>query len=418
MTLDTGIPTPPDEDLTRPPVHAVSIPDWIRANLFRTWYDTIVTVVVGSLAAWTLLTVVRFVLTADYTILRANLALFMVGRFPRDQMWRPAVSVVLLAVIIGFVAGVLQASARARSVEAGVPFRPSRPLDVLRRFWPILGVIALVLALSSTWGPTLTVIAAFGAGIGTFMAARHTPAWLRRLSWLVLVVLTASIYLVLTGGGVDWNGWGGLQLTLFLTIAGIALAFPIGLLLALGRRSSLPAVRYLSVTYIELVRGVPLITLLLMGIFVIGFFLPEALRPGPIIRVLIAITLFESAYIAEVVRGGLQAVPKGQIEASQALGMSPWKTMRLIVLPQALRATIPAMVGQFISLFKDTTLVSLVGLLDLLEVSSVANNQPDFLAQGFETVTLGFVALVFWVGSYVMSREARRLETKLGVGER
>jgi general L-amino acid transport system permease protein len=122
--------------------------------------------------------------------------------------------------------------------------------------------------------------------------------------------------------------------------------------------------------------------------------------------------------MAEVVRGGLQAVPPGQVEASQALGMPPWKTMRRIVLPQALRATIPAMVGQFISLYKDTTLVSLVGLLDILTVSGVANAQPDFLAQGLEVVTLGYVALLFWVGSYVMSREARRLEKRLGVGER
>jgi general L-amino acid transport system permease protein len=135
-------------------------------------------------------------------------------------------------------------------------------------------------------------------------------------------------------------------------------------------------------------------------------------------RVLVAITLFEGAYIAEVVRGGLQAVPKGQVEASQALGLSPWKTMRLIVLPQALRATIPAMVGQFISLYKDTTLVSTVGLPDVLSTTQGVNSQPEFLAQGLERLTLPFAALIFWVGSYTMSREARRLEKRLGVGER
>ncbi|MDP3983496.1 MAG: ABC transporter permease subunit, partial [Acidimicrobiia bacterium] len=123
-------------------------------------------------------------------------------------------------------------------------------------------------------------------------------------------------------------------------------------------------------------------------------------------------------YVAEVVRGGLQSVPSGQIEASQALGMSAWKTTRLIVLPQALRATIPAMVGQFISLFKDTSLVTVVGLLELLKVSELANTQPEFLAQGLEVMTLPFVGLIFWVGSYYMSRESRRLEARLGVGER
>jgi general L-amino acid transport system permease protein len=228
-----------------------------------------------------------------------------------------------------------------------------------------------------------------------------------------------AVYGVLAGfGGIGWQGWGGLHLNLFLSMAGILFAFPLGLLLALGRRSSLPAVRTISVAYVEFIRGVPLISLLLMGVFALGFFLPVGLRPGGVTRVLVAITLFEGAYIAEVVRGGLQAVPKGQVEASQALGLSPWKTMRLIVLPQALRATIPAMVGQFISLYKDTTLVSTVGLPDVLSTTQGVNSQPEFLAQGLERLTLPFAALIFWVGSYTMSREARRLEKRLGVGER
>jgi general L-amino acid transport system permease protein len=133
---------------------------------------------------------------------------------------------------------------------------------------------------------------------------------------------------------------------------------------------------------------------------------------------LIAIILFEAAYIAEVVRGGLQAVPGGQTEAAQAVGLAPWKTMRLIVLPQALRATIPAMVGQFISLFKDTTLVAVLGITELLDATFIVNSQTEYLGEGLFVVTLSFGALVFWVGSYTMSRESRRLERKLGVGER
>jgi general L-amino acid transport system permease protein len=219
-------------------------------------------------------------------------------------------------------------------------------------------------------------------------------------------------------GGVGWDAWGGLHLNLFLTVAGIAFAFPLGMLLALGRRSSLPVVRAMSVTYIEVVRGVPLIAILLFGAFAIGFLLPEGVRPSQVTRMLIAITAFEAAYIAEVIRGGLQAVSPGQTEASQALGMSPVKTMRLIVLPQALRATIPPMVGQFISLYKDTTLVAILGLTELLEASFIVNSQPAFLGKGLFLVTLAFAGLVFWVGSYTMSREARRLEKRLGVGER
>jgi general L-amino acid transport system permease protein len=174
----------------------------------------------------------------------------------------------------------------------------------------------------------------------------------------------------------------------------------------------------MSVTYIELVRGVPLIALLIAGAFALGFLIPRDLRPGLVTRMLIAITAFEAAYIAEVVRGGLQAVPHGQVEAAQAVGLTPWKTMRLIVLPQALRATIPATVGQFISLFKDTTLVAILGVTELLDATFIVNVQPDYLGKGLFVVTLGFAALVFWVGSYTMSRESRRLERRLGVGER
>jgi general L-amino acid transport system permease protein len=232
-------------------------------------------------------------------------------------------------------------------------------------------------------------------------------------------VFTIAFYVGVAGfGGAGWADWGGFFLNIVLTIAGVSLAFPLGLLLALGRRSSLPVVRYLSVTYIEFLRGVPMITLLLMGAFALGFLIPGDTQFSLFIRLLIAITLFQSAYIAEVVRGGLQSVPRGQVEAGQSLGLPPWKTMRLIVLPQALRNVIPAMVGQFISLFKDTTLVSVVKLLDLLLAAQVSTAQPEFQAQGLQAVTLPFAALFFWVGCRVMSRESRRLERKLGVGER
>jgi general L-amino acid transport system permease protein len=215
-----------------------------------------------------------------------------------------------------------------------------------------------------------------------------------------------------------WDKWGGFQLNIFLTFAGVFFAFPIGVLLALARRSDLPVVKGLAVTYIEVIRGVPLITLLLMGVFALGFFLPLELRPSGVTRVLVAITLFEAAYIAEVIRGGFQAVPPGQTEAAQSLGLSPVQTTRTVVMPQALRATIPAMVGQFISLFKDTSLVAVVGFADILAASGFANAQPGFNGQGLARVTLPFVALAFWAGCYTLSREAGRLEKRLGIGDR
>lgn len=399
-------------DRLGPPVVRRSAVGWARRHLFSTPLDIVLTVVFGAVVVAALVWLVRYLIGADLTILRVNLANLMVGRFPRDQLWRPGVS----AVMFGFVVGggvALIAAATGDDRPA-----PSDPLATLRRFWPILAFVVLVLSLARTVGPWLTAGGAIAAGVIAHSVGRRLPVPMRRLAWLVVLTVFVGAYLVLSGGGVGWNEWGGLHLNLFLTVAGILLAFPFGLLLALGRRSSFPAIKAASIAYIEFIRGVPLITLLLLGAFALGFFLPDTLDPGRTTRILVAIALFEAAYIAEVVRGGFNAVPKGQEEASQALGMPPWKTTRLIVLPQALRATIPAMVGQFISLYKDTTLVVVVGLLDILSASQAANSQPEFLAQGLHRITLPFVGLAFWVGSYTMSREARRLERRLGVGER
>jgi general L-amino acid transport system permease protein len=164
---------------------------------------------------------------------------------------------------------------------------------------------------------------------------------------------------------------------------------------------------------------VPLVAILFMGVFMIGFFLPEGIeRPDTVVRVLIAFVMFTSAYVAEIVRGGLQSVPAEQVEAAQALGLSAYRTTRQIVLPQALRSVIPGLVGQFISLYKDTSLVFIVGLADLLTISENITKQPDFLAQGLIVETLLFASFIYWTGSYWMSRESQRLEHRLGVGER
>ena len=401
-----------------PPEIRLSPQQWVRQNLFRTWYDTLLTLVFGAVGLWAMLALARAFFAADFTILRRFLAFFMVGQDLQAQIWRPAVAIVLTAVLFGYVAGAIAASNRDRARESGLAYRPTNPVEVLKRSWPVLAVMGAILLLTSTPGPALVAVGTLAAGVAAYQAGWRSPVAIRRRSWLVALLLLVAIYLVLVGGGIGWGRWGGLQLNLFLTVAGIALAFPLGLLLALGRRSSLPAVRWMSISFIELVRGVPLITLLLMGIFFIGFFLPPGFRPGAVTRILIALVLFEGAYMAEVVRGGLQSVPKGQIEAAQAVGMSPWKVTRLVVLPQALRNTIPAMVGEFISLYKNTTLVLIVGRTDILRVSRIANANPEFLGQGLDRVTLPFVALLFWVGSYVMSKESRRLEKRLGVGER
>jgi general L-amino acid transport system permease protein len=239
----------------------------------------------------------------------------------------------------------------------------------------------------------------------------------RRLGVIaVLGVVTWQVGRLIGLESIDWVNWGGLQLNLIMAAASTALAFPLGLLLALGRRSSLPVLRWLCTTYIEMIRGVPLISLLLMAQLFIGFFLSSGGNSNTLsTKALVVITMFSSAYIAEIVRGGLQAVPKGQTEAGQAMGMSPAAITRLLVLPQALKAVIPAMVGQFISLFKDTSLLTIIGVLEFLGVREIVHAQPDF--RGFGLVeTLVFVAFGFWAISFTMSRESQRLERRLDTG--
>jgi len=216
--------------------------------------------------------------------------------------------------------------------------------------------------------------------------------------------------------GIDWDDWGGFHLNLITAAATTTLAFPIGLLLALGRRSSLPVLRAMCTAYIEIFRGVPLITLLFMAQLFIGFFLNGQNLPI-VTKSVIVFTMFASAYIAEIVRGGLQSVDKGQTEAGQAMGMSPAAITRLLVLPQALKAVIPAMVGQFISLFKDTSLLSFIGIFEFLGVRDIVHAQTEFRGFGIAE-TLVFVAFGFWAFSFTMSRESQRLERRLDTGNR
>jgi len=219
--------------------------------------------------------------------------------------------------------------------------------------------------------------------------------------------------------GSAWDAWGGLMLNAFMAITAILLCFPLGVVAALGRQSSLPLVSATSTAYIELFRGAPLFVLLLMANVALGFFVPEGTAPGRVVRAITVFTLFTGAYVAEIVRGGLQSVPRGQTEAAKALGLSPTRTTFLIVLPQALRNVIPAQVGQFISLFKDTTLAgAAMGLFELLQVGQAITRQGPFAGQALLPEALAFVGLLFWLGSYTMSRESQRVERKLGVGHR
>jgi general L-amino acid transport system permease protein len=419
MDTTTLEPLPLQE--VRPPAQKLPPRRWIKENLFRTWFSGVLTVLFAALLGWALYKIARFVFVdARWEIVEVNLGNLLVFRFPRDETWRLWTALYLLAAAFGVGAGVA-ARVRNEEVREGRAVPPSRLLT-LRRLGPLLAVALVFLWFAKSLEATLLVVGAAATWAAARAGGRLVPR--RRMRWAVGAVLlgAASAYVmvaVVALGGVGWERWGGLLLTVFLAVGGIIISFPLGVLLALGRRSSLPAVRIVCVAYIELARGVPLITLLFMGAFMLGFFLPPGSEtPSLVTRALVALVLFTAAYVAEIVRGGLQSVPREQIEAAQALGLSPVKTTLLIVLPQALRAVIPALVGQFISLFKDTSLVFIIGLTELLAVAEVITSQPEFLAQGLIVETLVFVGFVYWAGSYWMSRESQRLERRLGVGQR
>jgi general L-amino acid transport system permease protein len=215
---------------------------------------------------------------------------------------------------------------------------------------------------------------------------------------------------------VETPQWGGLFITLVIAITGIVASLPIGILLALGRRSSLPIIKALSVAFIELVRGVPLVTVLFMASVMLPLFLPEGVTFDKLLRALIGVALFSAAYMAEVVRGGLQAIPKGQFEAAAAVGLGYWQTTGLIILPQALKLVIPGIVNTFIGLFKDTSLVLIIGLFDLLGMAQLVIKDPRWLGLAPETYVIA--ALGFWVFCFAMSRYSLFVERKLHRGHK
>ena len=382
---------------------------WLRHNLFSSLRSSIATIVVGAalaLAAWLLLEWVLF--SARWGVITDNMRLFLVGLYPPEEIWRVWLATALLSVVTGLSAGTWHSGAvRMMAIMLAA------------------GQLALAfLAVVSGLGPVAVVALVVNAAIvlaAMLMARRRrVPRRWIVIGWGLTVVLG---YVLLAGLGgaaylpaVSTNVWGGLLLTIILSVVSITLSFPIGVALAIGRRSRLPVVRLLSTGFIEIVRAVPLITILFMAALLFPLFLPETVRIDNVIRAMGGLTLFSAAYVAENVRGGLQAIPAGQVEAAQAIGLRSWQTNLYVVLPQALRITIPANVGLFISLLKDTTLVAIIGLLELLGVGRAVLAQPEWLGANFEVYS--FVAVVFFVLCYALSQASYRLERELGVGER
>lgn len=344
--------------------------DWCRKNLFSTWYNGLLTLLCLYLLARFIPGIVEWAfLKAEFAgdpaacragdgacwgFVSANLRLIMFGTYPFDEQWRPVLAVALLLAVIV------------------IPLASFRLQALRKLIWPlwILGVPL----------------------IGIFM-------------WGGVFGLTY----------VENSLWGGLPLTLLLSVVGIVAAFPLGLVLALGRQSHMPAIRVICVVYIEIIRGVPLISVLFMASVMFPLFLPEGVTIDKLLRAQVGIILFTAAYLAEVFRGGLQAVPKGQFEAADSLGLPYWQAMRLIILPQALRLVIPPTVNSFISMFKDTSLVIIIGLFDLLGTTKMALTDPNWRV--FHVEGYVFAAALFFVFCYSMARYSEYLEKELRKGE-
>jgi general L-amino acid transport system permease protein len=390
----------------KPPVLAVGPMAWVRKNLLSSWYNVALTL----LGIWLLYMVLKpawewATTEARWGVIEANLTLFMIGSYPREQIGRVWLSIFILAGLIGLSWGVWRNAARGFAfiaLGAGAAFA----LIALYFQWDV----------GDEWLLAMLILLA-GAGIGRFLPR---GALIATISWflyfpLVFLLIAGTKYIA-TLPPVDSGLWGGLLLTLLLTVVGNFGALPLGILLALGRRSKLPIIRNFSIGYIELIRGVPLITILYMASVMLPFFLPIDQRPDNVVRAMIGFILFEAAYQAENVRGGLQAIDRGQYEASYALGLNGAQTMALIILPQAIRMVIPALFNSFISLFKDTSLVAIIGLFDVVRIARSILAQSEWLGTHREVFLFAF--LIYWLFNLAFTYGSRRMEEALGVGTR
>jgi general L-amino acid transport system permease protein len=351
-----------------PPVTEVGLIGWLRRNLFSSPLNAALTLVAVYLLYLIVVPLVDWAIVsanwgpgtskaactksgACWTMIRARFGLLMYGFYPADQRWRVDLTFVL------------QFIAMAALLIEKVPHK---------KYWSV---------------------------------------------FLFVVYPIVAFFLLLGGFGlpvVETSSWGGLMLTLVIATTGIVASLPIGIMLALGRRSALPVMRLLSIGFIEFVRGVPLISILFMASVVFPLFLPEGMNFDKLLRAMVGITLFSAAYIAEVIRGGLQAIPKGQYEGAMAVGLNYWKMNLLVILPQALRISIPGIVNSFIGLFMDTTLVLIVGQIELLGIAQSSARDPNWL--GTINTALAFVSIVYFSFCFSMSRYSQYLERKLHRG--
>ena len=387
----------------------------LRAALFASRLDGLITVVLlAALLSGGQALLHWLVFKAQWAVIQANSTLFAIGRYPLDQQWRLWLLSVLLAAATGVSWGWLRAFPRPDRRALLWPANDRLAAAVLAGLALLLPLfLQLSAAISQRWWGITALLLACRWWAGRLGPA--LPAAVRR-GWPVIWPLLYLLGMTLIAGGlglpvVSPSRWGGLLLTLIEASFAILLCFPLGVLLALGRRSRLPLLRWLSVLYIEFIRGAPLITLLFLGQNILGLLLPGGFSPDRVWRAAWVLTFFAAAYVAEAVRSGLVALPPGQMEAARALGLPVHQAMLKVVLPQALRVALPAMVGQFINLLQDTTLLSLIGLFELLGTARAVMANPAFLGKDAEVYLV--LAVLFWCCCAALGLGSRALETRL-----
>lgn len=398
----------------RMPQQTINPLQWLRSNLFNTWYNALISVALIWLIAQAIFALISWAATTQgWVAVVNNWRLLATGLYPPELLWRVQLVVWIIALMLGLSAGLWQGMMRVLAIGFGTimlalaAYALTLPPDSTTKLIPT----SLFYVLSS-------VLVAGGYALGG--RAGERMRWPLLIAWFLAYPVAIGL---IRGFGpltlVGTNLWGGLLLTMVLSLTAIVASFPLGVLLALGRRSDLPVVKGFCIAYIELIRGVPLVTVLFMAQLMLPLFIAGGESIDKVVRAIVALTLFSAAYLAENVRGGLQSIPKGQIEAARAVGLNTVQTTLLITLPQALRAVIPVLVSQFISLFKDTSLVAILGLADLLGIAQTIVNQPDWLGipGGVWRETFLVVALIYWVFSFTMSRTARSVEQQLNVGK-
>ena len=380
----------------------------LRRELFSSPIDALISLAVLSIFTVLFIALGRWVLfQAQWAVIQTNATLFAIGRYPLGQQWRLWILTTLLALAAGLSWGLLRKPRRwTRNDRIGAGF-----LLVLMLMGPLALKLTFDLQLRWFGVAALLLGSRWIAGRWGTSIPQH---WRRLLpaAWPLLYL----VGMALISGGLGFTQvppgtWGGLLLTLVEASFAMMLCFPLGVLLALGRRSELPVLRWGSVLYIEFIRGAPLITLLFLGQNILGFLLPGGLAPDRVWRAAWVLTFFAAAYIAEAMRSGLAALPPGQLEAARALGLTMPQALLRVVLPQALRIALPGMVGQFITLLQDTTLLSLIGLLDLLGVARTVMANPDFLGREAEVYLV--LAVLFWCCCTALGLGSRALEQRL-----